>query len=227
MNLPFNYNVSSGKKSAAKITIQKYYLPSGESTQIQGVKSDISMPSINHYLPIGESDLENSLICDSIAPVNFRRPLNEFVYKKEHILELQNKSLDRQNVLPEFKYLKKNVTWYKNKRNKTSLSLNLKNRISEKKEDKKFTNTMTSSFDKLLDNAFSKKNITLNIVESQNMKSLEVRGENNATIGRNDNFMAPDNFDIRLHESLRIMSDWIDLTENKNLTQQDESSLEI
>ena len=227
MNLPFNYNVSSGKKSAAKITIQKYYLPSGESTQIQGVKSDISMPSINHYLPIGESDLENSLICDSIAPVNFRRPLNEFVYKKEHILELQNKSLDRQNVLPEFKYLKKNVTWYKNKRNKTSLSLNLKNRISEKKEDKKFTNTMTSSFDKLLDNAFSKKNITLNIVESQNMKSLEVRGENNATIGRNDNFMAPDNFDIRLHESLRIMSDWIDLTENKNLTHQDESSLEI
>ena len=62
MNLPFNYNIVNGKKSAAKITIQKYYLPSGESTQIQGVKSDISMPSINHYLPIGESDLENSLI---------------------------------------------------------------------------------------------------------------------------------------------------------------------
>lgn len=86
---------------------------------------------------------------------------------------------------------------------------------------------MNISFDKLLDNAFSKKNITLNIVESQNMKSLEVRGENNATIEPNDNFIAPDNFDIRLHESLRIMSDWIDLTENKNLTHKDESSLEI
>ena len=165
MNLPFNYNIVNGKKSAAKITIQKYYLPSGESTQIQGVKRDISMPSINHHLPIGESDLENSLICDSIVPVNFRRPLNEFIYKKEHVLELQKKSFDRQNALSEFQYLKKNVAWYKNKRNETTLSLNLKNRIVAKREDKKFTNTMNDSFDKLLDSAFSKKNITLNIFQ--------------------------------------------------------------
>ena len=50
MNLPYNYNASSLKKSAAKITIQKYYLPSGNSTQINGVKSDISMPTINNFL---------------------------------------------------------------------------------------------------------------------------------------------------------------------------------
>ena len=56
------------------------------------------MPSINHYLPIGESDLENSLKCDSIAPVNFRRPVNEFVYKDEDILELQNNSIRRQET---------------------------------------------------------------------------------------------------------------------------------
>ena len=227
MNLPFNYNIANGKKSAAKITIQKYYLPSGESTQIQGVKSDISMPSINHYLPIGESDLENSLICDSIVPVNFRRPLNEFVYKREHVLELQKKSFDRQNALPEFQYLKKNVAWYKDKRNETTLSLNLKNRIIAKKEDKKFTNTMNDSFDKLLNSAFSKKNITLNIVNSQNMKSLEARGENNSTKVQNDNFMTPENFDIRLHESLRIMSDWIDLIENRSLTHKRKSNLDI
>ena len=74
MNLPYNYTTLNQKKSAAKITIQKYYLPSGDSTQINGVESDISMPTINTYLPIGESDLENALACDSIAAVNFRRP---------------------------------------------------------------------------------------------------------------------------------------------------------
>ena len=52
MNLPYNYTTLNQKKSAAKITIQKYYLPSGDSTQINGVESDISMPTINTYLPI-------------------------------------------------------------------------------------------------------------------------------------------------------------------------------
>ena len=227
MNLPFNYNVSNGKKSAAKITIQKYYLPSGESTQIQGVKSDIYMPSINHYLPIGESDLENSLKCDSIAPVNFRRPVDEFVYKNEDVIELQKHSFERQKALPEFKYLKKNVSWYKNKRKDTSLSLNLKNRITEKKEDKKFTTVMTENFKKLLDNAFTKKNISLNIVNTQNIKSLTIRGESNSSKDLQEKFKAPESFDIRLHESLRIMSDWINILENEKLTHKESSTLEI
>ena len=105
MNLPYNYNTSSLKKSAAKITIQKYYLPSGNSTQINGVKSDISMPTINNFLPIGESDLENALPCDSIPAVNFRRPVNEFVYNNHNIEKLKKYSLERQSILPEFSYL--------------------------------------------------------------------------------------------------------------------------
>ena len=227
MNLPFNYSASNGKKSAAKITIQKYYLPSGESTQIQGVESDIYMSSINHYLPIGESDLENPLKCDSIAPINFRRPVNEFVYKEEDILELQNNSIKRQETLPEFEYLKENVSWYKNKRMDTTLSLNLKNRLIEKKADNNFTHTMNEKFNKLLDNAFFKKNINLNIVDSQKLKSLEVRGENNSSEIQQDKFKAPESFDIRLHESFRIMSEWIDIIEKRDLTNKIESSLEI
>ncbi len=227
MNLPFNYTASNGKKSAAKITIQKYYLPSGESTQIQGVKSDIFMPSINHYLPIGESDLENSLKCDSIAPVNFRRPVNEFVYRDEDILELQKNSIRRQETLPEFEYLKNNVDWYKNKRMDTTLSLSLKNRLVEKKADKDFTDTMNDKFNKLLDHAYFMKNLSLDIVDIQKLKSLEVRGENNSSEIQQDKFTAPKSFDIRLHESFRIMSDWIDIIEKRDLTNNLESSLEI
>ena len=80
MNLPFNFlaNRNNGKTSAAKITIQKYYLPSGNSTQINGVKSDISIPSINMSLPVGESDLENALSNDKIAAVNFRKTEDQY-----------------------------------------------------------------------------------------------------------------------------------------------------
>ena len=82
------------------------------------------MPSINHFLPIGESDLENALVYDSINPVNFRRPVNEFVYNDSDITNLCI-SLERQKSTPEFKYLNKSVDWYKEK-NKTNLSINLK-----------------------------------------------------------------------------------------------------
>ena len=109
----------------------------------------------------------------------------------------------------------------------TNLSLNLKNRLIEKKADNNFTHTMNEKFNKLLDNAFFKKNINLNIVDSQKLKSLEVRGENNSSEIQQDKFKAPESFDIRLHESFRIMSEWIDIIEKRDLTNKSESSLEI
>ena len=69
------------KQVPLKITMQKYYLPSGNSTQINGVSSDISIPSINMSLPIGESDLENALSNDSIVAVNFRKTDEQYLVK--------------------------------------------------------------------------------------------------------------------------------------------------
>jgi len=225
MNLPFNFS-SSSKKSAAKITIQKYYLPSGKSTQIQGVESDISMPTINTFLPIGESDLENALPCDSIAPVNFRRSADEFVYKAEVVNFLNEASNDRQKSLSEFAYLNKNVNWYKKKREEENLSLNFKHRFTKKVEDQDFTKQMNEEFEKLSKDAFLKKNIPLNIVESQNLKSRIVRGEETQDDNSTNYFSLPENFDIRLHESCRIMSDWVNIIETKQFSHRKQEILE-
>jgi len=116
MNMPFAFSAPEGKKSAAKITIQKYYLPSVESTQLSGVSSDIFFHSINKYLPIGESDLDNALAWDKIAEVNFRRPEGEFKYTDETIKFLRTSSMDRQLSTKEFGYLEKNISWFRNKR---------------------------------------------------------------------------------------------------------------
>lgn len=217
MNLPFNFNSSRGKKSAAKITIQKYYLPSGESTQIKGVESDISMPTINTFLPIGESDLDNALPCDSIAPVNFRRPVNEFVYKAIDLVTLEKMSLARQKASPEFLYLNKNVDWYKQKRKETNLSLNLKNRVAEKIKSLKFNKSMSDEFERLSENGFLKKKVTLQIVDAQNLKSRKVRGDNKPDQNSTNFYKLPTNFDIRLHETCRIITDWVDIIENDEL----------
>ena len=105
-------NRNNGKASAAKITIQKYYLPSGNSTQINGVKSDISIPSINMSLPVGESDLENALSNDKIAAVNFRKTEDQYSIDNKTIKNLQNYAEERRKGSDSFSYLKQNIEFF-------------------------------------------------------------------------------------------------------------------
>ena len=60
-----------------------------------GVSSDISLHSINKYLPIGESDLDNALAWDKIPEVNFRRPQGEFKYSDQTVKALLSLSKER------------------------------------------------------------------------------------------------------------------------------------
>ncbi len=219
MNLPFNYTTNTTKKSAAKITIQKYYLPSGESTQIKGVESDISMPSINHFLPIGESDLDNALSNDSIAAVNFRRPPNEFICETQNIVKLRLNSLARQNNSSEFHYLNKNVDRYKTKREESILSLNLDKRITQKLDDQNFTDNMNELLETLSEKSYMQKDIFLDIVDDQKELSRKVRGEDQSGGNDANELSKPESLDIRLHESCRIMADWITLLNGKPLSQ--------
>ena len=120
MNLPFNVlaNRNQGKTSAAKITIQKYYLPSGNSTQINGVSSDISIPSINMSLPIGESDLEKALPNDTITAVNFRKTEDQYSIESTILETLREHANERRQKSETFHYLKKSIEFFKSKKNK-------------------------------------------------------------------------------------------------------------
>ena len=220
MNLPFNFMQSSKKGSAAKITIQKYYLPSGESTQIYGVKSDIVLPSINEFLPIGESDLDNALEWDSIPPVNHRRTDNEFVYDIDNVEEIQKRSLERQKKAPEFNYIHQNIEIFQDRKNKKDAILDLSVRLQEKILDTNSTEQLNELYDSLDELSFPKKEIKLRIVEDQLAKSRIARGEKeletNSSIEKD--YAKPDSLDIRLHESLRIMSDWLSIREKSQIS---------
>ena len=54
---------------ALKVTIRKFYRPSGASTQLKGVIPDIVLPSPGGNSDIGEAALDNPLPWDTVAPV--------------------------------------------------------------------------------------------------------------------------------------------------------------
>lgn len=63
------------RAGTVKVTLQKFYRPSGDSTQLQGVKSDIVLPSLLDGLEIGEAFLENKLEFDKIRQAADFEPL--------------------------------------------------------------------------------------------------------------------------------------------------------
>lgn len=219
MNLPFNFNHANIKKSAAKITIQKYYLPSGSSTQIYGVESDIVMPTINTFRPIGESDLDYALKSDTIPPVNSRRPQNEFVYDIHNLMKLKEFSQKRQNTYEEFDYLNDSVEWFKQKQKEKVISLNLSERLIKRKSDELKNDELNDIYESFSEKSFPEQEIVLNIVQQQKEKSLIARGESlEGDVDNNESFQKPENLDIRLTESLRIVWDWIDIRDGTNLS---------
>jgi carboxyl-terminal processing protease len=84
---------------SVKITIQKWYLPDGSSTQQKGVAADIPLPSFNETLPLGESDMPNALPWDSIPTIPWTPLGYEKKYKfhrKRSNSQLQKKNLEHQ-----------------------------------------------------------------------------------------------------------------------------------
>ncbi len=71
--LPINrfYEKYPSDLGALKMTIQKFYRINGGSTQIEGVYSDISLPSRYSYMKFGERDLDGALPWDKVQQAKY------------------------------------------------------------------------------------------------------------------------------------------------------------
>ncbi len=54
---------------ALKLTIQQFYLPDGDSTQIKGVTPHLHIPSVNDFVDLGESRYDTAMKFDKVAPL--------------------------------------------------------------------------------------------------------------------------------------------------------------
>ena len=68
---PFGFKVADA--GALKLTIQKFYRPSGQSTQLKGVESDVVLPSRYAHLEVGEDALKYPLPFDEVKPADYEK----------------------------------------------------------------------------------------------------------------------------------------------------------
>jgi carboxyl-terminal processing protease len=115
---------------ALKTTISKFYRPSGKSTQIEGVKSDIVLPSLTDTPEISEGEMQNPLPWDTVPSALFAGRDRVGPY----LSTLRARSADRIAKDPDFIELQKERGELRRTREAKSISLNEAERRREKAE---------------------------------------------------------------------------------------------
>ncbi|MBL9199644.1 MAG: carboxy terminal-processing peptidase [Opitutaceae bacterium] len=204
-----SFAFSPQKTGAVKFTIQKYYLPSGASTQLKGVVPDITLPSIEDYLEIGEADLPRALIWDSIATSKFDgAPLDSKI-----VAPLKAASLARQEKLDEFAYLRKNVEWFKARQEQKTVSLNLDDRQRQKAADDAFRKEMKAEKERIAQGDYPFKTFYLGAPPAKKIKAAKKDSdEDEDDDDENETYLKAD---VHLREALRVLSDAIELGRNR------------
>jgi carboxyl-terminal processing protease len=228
----------STRPVASKITIKQFYLPDGSSTQVKGVPSDIALPSVNEFLPIGEDDLPHALPWGQIKAVHW---MND--WKKLHIESPEDPALKtalleasqaRQEQLEEFQFLKQQIEWRQKRYDEKAISLNLQARIAKKIREQTYIEELDATYDTLSENDYEMEDFILQVAEEQEAISrlnllypvvedsaIEATPENesdaeNATETAETEEEEESTFDIYLRETARIMADWVKHVNDEN-----------
>jgi carboxyl-terminal processing protease len=125
-----------------KMTIQKFYRVNGGSTQIEGVYSDIAMPSRYSFMKFGERDLEGALIWDKVPQANYTQT-NSY----ENFADVVYNSKERIASDANFQLVNDYAKWLKENQNDSSYSLNYKTFTKENKAQEKEAEKFTSVFE--------------------------------------------------------------------------------
>jgi len=116
-----------------KITIQKFYRINGGSTQMEGVHSDIMLPSRYSYMEIGERDMKNALVFDKVPAANYTLWNN---YENYDLAINNSKKRIENNKY--FKLIDENAKWLKSSQDESLVYLNYeayKNDLENRKNE--------------------------------------------------------------------------------------------
>lgn len=115
---------------ALKVTIQKFYRVSGESTQERGVVPDIVLPSRYNGLKSGEKYLPNALPWDHIESAKYKAWSQTY----RNIEQLREQSAKRVATSEKFKEIKKVALKAQERRDQSKQTLQLAQIIREREE---------------------------------------------------------------------------------------------
>ena len=114
------HNLNDEDLGALKITIQKFYRINGGSTQMEGVHSDIMLPSRYSYMEIGERDSKNALKFDKVPAANYALWNN---YENYDLAINNSKKRIENNKY--FKLIDENAKWLKSSQDESLVFLNI------------------------------------------------------------------------------------------------------
>ena len=105
---------------ALKVTVGKFYRPSGKSTQLRGVHPDIILPSMSDIPEIGEAAMKNPLAWDTVPSARFAH----FDLVMPYLDALRAQSRARIAADRDFAWLRADLAFAARQRAAKSLSLN-------------------------------------------------------------------------------------------------------
>jgi carboxyl-terminal processing protease len=215
---------------ALKLTISKFYRPSGASTELRGVGSDIVIPAASGIVPVGESKLTDPLPWDTITASRFH-PFGEVA---PYLPTLRGASAARVAADPAFAEVRQQLARLKSRLDDNSLSLNEARRRREQAQDKAIGKAIATKAE-AEESSIPAYEITLAAADQPGLpprmaskpkktgdasaKSGEKSGDANAKPG-DDTLDDPESNashaadELVLAESLRVLSDYVGLLDH-------------
>ena len=173
------------------LTIQKYYRINGGSVQLKGVESDIVLPDMFSELKYAERYEDNCLPWTTVSPAKYQ------VWKKPvPVAALKKKSMERTSKNEGFKLMNEQLTFVKQQRENTLLSLNLET-FQQDENKRREENKRFDEISKLL---------TSLSITALNVDIAEMEGDT-TKIARSDKWIKDLNKDIWLEEAVKVIGD--------------------
>ena len=206
---------SQPRAGAMKLTIQKFYLPNGHSTQNRGVIPDITIPSPLDYMKIGESDLPNPLPWDEIQPARF----DALAMDPSLRVMLNEKSKERLSSDPDVAFLQQDIEKVRSRLEAGTISLNETRRLEEKKIEDQRNEERKKIEDRIQQILSPSVHLVIDdkkdaaVATDKNPKKKKATLEDSAdgeSEGVTDAVDLAETLELR--EGLKIMTDWLVLT---------------
>lgn len=225
----FKFFQDSSRAGTLKATVQKFYRVTGSSTQLEGVRPDIVLPSLTDALDIGEEFQDHALPHDLIPPARGFEPLNRDGLFLE---EISTKSAARVKSSADYSYIKEDIERTKKRieKNEVSLSRNVretelaaseKRRATRNEERRKRFAKIEAEDAKAL--RFFR--LTLDDLDREELEEVDRQRDAQANMRVAKDKVAdlddtpewPSGLDVVKREGIHILADLIQLTEQASL----------
>ncbi len=176
---------------ALKMTIQKFYRINGGSTQLEGVKSDIMLPSRFSYMDIGERDLPKALQFDKVPQASYSLWNN---YENFNLVISQSKKRVLNNK--QFQLIDENAKWLKKSQDDSVIYLN----YDAYKKDLDYHKTESQKFKSI-------NNYTTNLTYNSPLYEQDLIKNNEDLAEKREAWHKKLKKDIYIEESLNVLAE--------------------